>query len=202
MKAVVLAAFAFACISVEAQIIATLRDSPRRLAGSQNTKRFCGASLGGVRGSANQTPRHTTAGNPRLVAYFDPLIDPEFKSLAENEERVVMRKGIGFSEAGKSFPRESRRQTPAGGTIAVAGILGDGSLTGDPAMLTRLLVRRANMLAAVETSLEFYCAPGRRNIPRDQLIAEFQRMVDAVRRWYLPPEQQLGQVFTNRLSAN
>jgi hypothetical protein len=48
------------------------------------------------------------------------------------------------------------------------------------------------MLLAVETTLEALSDAGRRNVPRDQLIREFQKMADSVSHWYLPPEQQIG----------
>jgi hypothetical protein len=192
MKAFVLVAFAFACVSLDAQIIGILRDSPNGLQ-EVIIRNNSTVSLVAFVVSANQTPRRSAVPNTPLVAYFDPLVEPEFKPLTVNEERVVMRKGIGYSE-----PARASRENPGGRRllqepIGVAGILADGSLTGDPAMLTRLMVRRANMLAAVETSLEILLRAGRRNIPRDQLVAEFQRMVESVRRWYLPPEQQVGQ---------
>ena len=201
MRAVLSAALALTCVPLDAQINATLQDLPD---GLQEVKiqNNSAASLLAFVVAANQTPRRTMAGNPRLVAYFDPLIESEFRPLGTNEERVVMRKGVGYSEAARAS-----RENPGGKRvleepIVVAGIFADGSITGDPALLARLLVRRANMLAAVETSLEILLRAGRRNIPRDQLIAEFQRMVDAVRRWYLPPEQQVGQTLISRSSAS
>jgi len=48
------------------------------------------------------------------------------------------------------------------------------------------------MLLAVETTLETLSDARRRNLSRDQLIEQFRRMADSVRRWYLPSEQQVG----------
>ena len=44
----------------------------------------------------------------------------------------------------------------------------------------------------METSLEMIADAGRHNVSRGHMIAEFKRMVDAVRRWYLPEERQVG----------
>ena len=74
----------------------------------------------------------------------------------------------------------------------VAGILADGTTTGDAALLTRLIVRRGNQLAAVEMAMEMLSDAGRRNVPRDQLIEQFKKMMKSVSHWYLPPEQQVG----------
>ena len=45
---------------------------------------------------------------------------------------------------------------------------------------------------AVETALETLSDAGRRNIPREQLIRQFQKMADSLNRWYLSTEQQVG----------
>ena len=76
--------------------------------------------------------------------------------------------------------------------IVAAGILIDGTTTGDAALLARLILRRSNMLQAVETALETLSDAGRHNVPRGQLIEQFRRLADSVSRWYLPPEQQVG----------
>jgi len=48
------------------------------------------------------------------------------------------------------------------------------------------------MLLAVETTLEMLSDAGRRNIPQEQLIGQFKKMVDSLNHWYLPSEQQVG----------
>jgi hypothetical protein len=45
---------------------------------------------------------------------------------------------------------------------------------------------------AVDTALETLSDAGRRNIPREQLIRQFQKMADSLNRWYLSTEQQVG----------
>jgi hypothetical protein len=48
------------------------------------------------------------------------------------------------------------------------------------------------MLQAVEIALEMLSDAGRHNVPRAELIAQFKKLADSVRRWYLPAEQQVG----------
>ena len=48
----------------------------------------------------------------------------------------------------------------------VAAVFSDGSTTGDPALLARLLLRRSNMLLAIDTTIETSSRAGRHNVPR------------------------------------
>ena len=57
------------------------------------------------------------------------------------------------------------------------------------------MLRRRSLLWAVDTTLETLSDAGRRNVPREELIRQFKRMVDSLNRWYLPAEQQLGSSF-------
>jgi hypothetical protein len=81
---------------------------------------------------------------------------------------------------------------PAFSGLLTAGIFADGSTDGDAGLLTRLMLRRTNMLAAVETTLEMLSYAGRRNTPRSQFIDQFKKITDSLNRWYLPSEQQVG----------
>jgi hypothetical protein len=132
-----------------------------------------------------RVPQGPNSGSAPWVVYSDPLIEPVAKPLLPGEERAVITMGMrpGLSAPGTRFFEEP---------IVTAGIYADGATTGDAALLSGLVLRRSNMLLAVETTLETLSDAGRRNIPRDQLIAEFKKMADSLRRWYLPPEQQVG----------
>lgn len=76
--------------------------------------------------------------------------------------------------------------------VMTAGIFVDGATTGDAALLTRLILRRCNMLQAVETTVEMLSDAGKHNVPRDQLIDRFRKMANFLDHWYLPTEQQVG----------
>lgn len=57
---------------------------------------------------------------------------------------------------------------------------------------TAELIRRGNQLQAVETILEILADAGRRNVPRAQLIGQFQLLANSVSHRYLPNEQRIG----------
>src|SRR5205814_7480746 len=76
-----------------------------------------------------------------------------------------------------------------------AGVFADGTTTGDAALLARLLLRRCNMLQAVELARAVLSEAGKHNMPRGQLIEQFRQLADSVDHWYLPPEQQVGRTL-------
>jgi hypothetical protein len=129
---------------------------------------------------AKPVTRSGAASHAPHVVYFD-AIEPETSPLLTSEERVVMT--TGFGPAGRGFFEEP---------IVTAGIFADGTTSGDAPLLTRLLMRRSNILLAVETALEMLSDAGRHNVPRERLIEQFKRMADSLRRSYIPPEQQVG----------
>lgn len=86
----------------------------------------------------------------------------------------------------------SGKNTPVFEQPVVAAISTDGSTTGDGALLTQLLSRRSSMLSAVELAMETLRDTGHTNVPRHQLVREFEKLADSVRRWYLPVEQRIG----------
>jgi hypothetical protein len=76
--------------------------------------------------------------------------------------------------------------------IVTAGIFADGTTTGEASLIGRLVLRRCNMLQAVELARDMLSAAGRHNVPRAQLVGQFQQMADSMNHWYLPGEQQVG----------
>jgi len=118
------------------------------------------------------------------MVYMDTAVDTMATPLLPNQERTVP-VPIRFRPEG---PVEDLFEQP----IVTAGIFADGTTTGDAALLTRLLSRRSNMLAAVETAMDMLSDAGRHNVPRDHLIEQFKKMARSVSHWYLPPEQQAG----------
>ena len=179
------AGFLLACaFSMNAQISGTLRHRPDGL-DEVSIRNNSTASVVAYVITVKRVPKGPNSGNAPWIAYSDPLIEPDAKPLLAGEERSVMktRMAPGLKTPGERFFREP---------VLTAGILADGTVIGDSALLAGLVLRRSNMLLAVETTLETLSDAGRRNIPRTQLIDQFKKMADSLRRWYLPPEQQVG----------
>ena len=187
-------------ISLAAQITTTLHRLPDGL-DEVRIRNNSGTSLVAFAVSVKPVPR--SAGSPPardladrnspLVVYSDPLIEPGARPLSAGEERVATVSGVAFT----ADPLGRRLLPPFGrrlleDSILTAGIFADGTATGDPALLTRLLSRRSNMLAALETAMDMLSDAGRHNVPRDRLMEQFKKMARSVSHWYLPPEQQVG----------
>jgi len=185
MKTALLLASLFACaFSLNAQISGTLRHRPDGL-DEVRIRNNSTANVVAYVISVKRVPQDRNSGNAPWVMYSDPLLEPAAKPLLPGEERSAMNIGLNPSV---NTPGQRFFQEP----IVTAGILADGTVIGDSALVAGLVLRRSNMLLAVETTLETLSDAGRRNIPRDQLIAQFKKMADSLRRWYLPPEQQVG----------
>lgn len=119
------------------------------------------------------------------------LIDADSKLLVPGEERTVVNHVLGRAVPNLPGMRPHFLQEP----IVVGGVLADGRLAGDVGLATRLILRRSNMLLAIDTVIETLAGAARRNIPREQLITQFQTMRDRLNRSYLFPEQQVGQLL-------
>jgi hypothetical protein len=185
MKLSLSLASVLAC-SLNAQISSTLTHSPEGR-DDVRIRNNSAISLVAFVVMANKAPGSHVASNEPMVLYFDPLIEPTAAPLLPNEERLVMSQMLG--------DRFGIRRRLLEEPIVTAGILSDGTTTGDAALITRLMLRRSNMLLAVEMALETITDAGKRNVPRKQLIDQFKKMSDSVNRWYLPQEQQIGHRF-------
>lgn len=182
MKTVISVAFVLACaFSLHAQVTASLNPSPD---GSTEIRIRNDAAVS-LAAFVISVKLANGASDAPLVVYVDPTIDTAARPVLPNQERIVEPERILLRRGSKPFAIFEQ-------PIATAGVFADGATAGDAALLTGLMLRRCNMLQAVETVLETLSDAGRHNVPRDQLIAQFRRMADSVNRWYLPPEQQVG----------
>jgi hypothetical protein len=132
--------------------------------------------------TVRQTPGSDSTSNAPFIVFSDSLIDPALPPLLASEERVV----IDF------VYHPGRRRSLLEEPVIAAGIFADGTTTGDALLLNRLLMRRSNMLLAVETALETVLRAGSRNVPRQQLVDEFDRLANSLQRWYVPAEQRVA----------
>jgi hypothetical protein len=180
------AALVLACaFSLNAQISGTLHHRPDGL-DEVSIRNNSTDSVVAYVIAVKRVPHDRNSGNAPWVMYSDPLIGPLIDlGLSPGEERSAMNIGM---NPGVNTPGQRFLQEP----VVTAGILADGTVIGDSALVAGLVLRRSNLLLAVETTLETLSDAGRRNIPRTQLIDQFKKMADSLRRWYLPPEQQVG----------
>jgi len=191
MKSVIVAAFALACVfSLNAQITAFLKPLPD---GSNEVRirNDAAVSLEAFAIRAKRANEFERAKKPHLsddapsTTYVDSMIDEAAAPLAPNEERVVERGGVLWFQGERIVVTHTL-------PIVTAGIFADGTTSGDAELLRRLILRRCNMLQAVETTLDIISDAGRRNVPRDLLVNQFRKMADSLNRWYVPPEQRVG----------
>jgi hypothetical protein len=182
-------AFAF---SLNAQVTATLKICDTSVAiscplgdGSSELRirndRAVGLSAFAI---ALNPPDGPVENGPRLV-FVDTEIDTAANPVLPKQEILVS----GWAPLVRN--RRRTHITPEQPLVS-AGVFADGATTGDMDLLRRLILRRANMLQAVEASLDVLSDAGKHNVPRDQLIGQFQTMADSLDHWYLPPEQHAG----------
>jgi hypothetical protein len=200
MKSVISVASVLACVfSLNAQIATTLNRLPD---GSTEIRirNNSGVSLAAFAVNVNvisvgQAAASATANHPPLVAYYDPAIDPPTEPILPNQERALPPTRIMCAAPMRNLSlalSAVRSGCELDQPIVIAGVFADGVTTGDAALLCRLMLRRSGMLQAVEMALETLSDAGRRAVPRYQLIVQFKKMTDALHRWYLTPEQQIG----------
>ena len=198
-------------LSMDAQIVASLnrlRDGPIEIRVRNNSTVSATAFVVKVNHVSD-----SAAGDSPLIVYLNPdpiyvdtAIDTTTLPLRPNEEQILRPQLRSRGRKPASLGgKQIARQDPLGRvilhfdavdlsehTITSAGVFADGATTGDPALLTHLMLRRSNMLLGVEMTLETLSDAGRRNVPPDQLIRQFKKLADSVRRGYLPSEQRVG----------
>ena len=183
MKIVVSVAWVLGCaFSLNAQIAATLNRFPARSSEIRirnNSAVSLAAFAIGMAPVAQDAPNSAP-----LLVYVDTAVDETAMPLLPNQEYTIPVP----SRFRPGQPREDLFEPP----IVTAAIFADGATTGDAALLRRLILRRCNMLQAVEAALNMLSDAGRHNVPRGQLVEQFQKMADSVNHWYLLPEQQVG----------
>jgi len=192
MKSVTVTSFALACVlSLNAQITAFLKPLPD---GSNEVRIRNDAAISveafAIRTNETDVVEFERSKRPNRpdapsTAYVDSIIDEAPARLAPREERVVEEGGVVQWEGQKVVLTHTL-------PIVTAGIFADGTTSGDAELLRRLILRRCNMLQAVETTLDIISDAGRRNVPRDVLVSQFRKMADSLNRWYVPIEQRVG----------
>src|SRR5258706_3925541 len=196
MKTAISMASMLACaFSLGAQITTTLNGGEVRIKNNSSTDLVAFAvALKRVAPNPTGDIGPSAANRPNIV-YSDPLVETTETPLLPNQERIVqplrmvsVPPGVKIGSPRPGSPSVFSIEQP----ILTAGVFADGSTMGDAGLLTRLTLRRSNMLLAVETAMETLSDAGRRNVPRDQLVAQFKKMVDFVSRRYLLQEQKIG----------
>jgi hypothetical protein len=127
-----------------------------------------------------------TATDDSITVYVDSTADERMAPITPGHERIV--------------PMGHILRAPGKGALIgiykppfiTAGIFADGTTTGNAALLDRLIVRRSNVLQAVEISLEILTDAGNSNVQRDHFIQQFKFMADSARRWYVPQDQRVA----------
>ena len=183
MKAAILAlSLIVSCFSLHGQISSTLNPMPD---GSTEIRIRNDAAVSLIAFAIKANDTNDVLGGP-LVIYSDAEIDSSTIPVLADQESPI--------RAGRCVVSRDGKKTCAifNQGIVTAGIFSDGTTIGDATLLNGLILRRRNMLQAVEVSMELLSDAGRQNVTRDQLIGLFRRLADSLNRWYLPPEQQVG----------
>jgi len=119
---------------------------------------------------------------PPFLFFRDAAVDAAPLPLAQSQTYAV------------DIPIDRRRRPLYTAPIDTAALFADSSSTGDPALVASLMLRRRNMLQAVELARDLLAAASKRNVPRAQLTKQFQQLADSLDHWYLPAEQQVGRM--------
>jgi hypothetical protein len=197
MRSVISVVSVLACAFLsDAQITATLKASPEGsneiIIKNNGVVSVTAFAIAAHRKADDQTLRALPAHSLDLPSrfYFDSTMDLAVTPLLPNEERTVAQSSVllSRSDAQKHFIIFEE-------PIIIGGIFTDGATTGDAVLIWGLMLRRSNMLLAVEATLDTLSHAGAHNIPRDQLIEQFMKMAEFVNHWYIPPEEQISRAL-------
>ncbi|MGH9630970.1 MAG: hypothetical protein ACRD7E_21885, partial [Bryobacteraceae bacterium] len=132
MKTVVSAAVLLACASsLESQIVASLNRSP---AGMPEMRIRNNAAVSLAAFAAAMNPSREAEDQTQFVVFFDAVVDKTAPLEPDHERTVPV---PSRSRPGKRI--EDLFEPP----VITAGILADGTTTGDAVLLTRLMLRRS-----------------------------------------------------------
>jgi hypothetical protein len=188
MKTVISAASVLACVlSLNAQITAIVKPLPDR----SDVIRIRNDAAVSLVAYAVSVKIANEASDAPILEYVDSEIDTSAVALLPTQEHVVT-PAFGLPSGRSTSGRMIYRPAHYEQAVVTAGIFADGTTSGDAELLRRLILRRCNMLQAVETTLDIISDAGRRNVPRDLLVNQFRKMADSLNRWYVPPEQRVG----------
>jgi len=188
MKTLISAVSVLACVfSLNAQITAIVKPLPNR--SDVIVVRNDGAVS--LVAYAISVRLANEAGVPPILEYVDSEIDTSAVPLLPTREQMIT-PAFGVPSSRSTNGRMIYRPAHYQWLVVTAGIFADGATSGDAELLRRLVLRRCNMLQAVETTLDIISDAGRRNLPRDVLVNQFRKMADSLNRWYVPPEQRVG----------
>jgi hypothetical protein len=186
-----LAAVLGCAFSLHAQITAVLKRFPAR---GPEVEIRNDSTVNLTAFAIRMAPAPQAADPAPLLVYVDTAVDMDRSAMPYELTRAMpLAPGEEYGVAVPDRLREGRiREDLFVPPIPTAAVFADGTTAGDPALLARLMLRRCNMLQAVELAIEMLSDAGRHNVPRGQLIGQFKMMAESVRHWYLPPEQQVG----------
>ena len=115
-------------------------------------------------------PLNRSAGRDPFVVFFDTSVDSSGRESYEapilpNQKYAVP---VMFSLL------DGHLEDIYGPPFVTAAAFADGTTAGDESLLARLKVRKGNMLQAVELARDILASAGSRNVPKNQLVEQYQ----------------------------
>lgn len=175
-----------AAVSLNAQVAATLNRFPNHSPEIEvrNDSNVKAVAFAVIMATFPNSPPHLAP----FAVFVDALVNPDRAGMPLAPRETFAVPVTTGTRAGKSV---DLYEPP----ITVAAIFADGKTSGDPILLSRLVSRRATMLQAVELASRILSDAGAHNMPREQVVGQFQRIADSLNHAYLSPEQQVGRAL-------